>query len=120
MDTERELKAIRYLMNDVILYLYDLGVKLDAINPPKRPYKMCDPNVSGDSIKFDLFTIPKDKYQQLIDKYGVDTINLACVKLDEFIKINEYIPYKTAYNSLTHKFIKDVLFDKIREKENEV
>lgn len=118
MNTENELKAIRYLLNDLILYVYDLRVKLDELAPSKRKYTMGEPNRTGDSIAFDLFSIPKNKYKDLVDKYGVDVINLACVKLDEFIKINEYIPYKNPALSLSRRFIKEVLMDKLKEKQD--
>jgi hypothetical protein len=112
MDTDTELKAIRYLLNDLILYVYDLRVKLEELSPSKRKYTMGEPNRTGDSISFDLFTIPKDRYKELVDHYGEDVVNLACVKLDEFIKLNEYIPYRTPYMSLTRRFIKEVLVDR--------
>jgi hypothetical protein len=120
MKTENELKSIRYLLNDLILYVYDLRIKLDEIAPSKRKYRMGEPNVNGSSIGFDLFSIPKDKYKTLVDKYGVDVVNEACVKLDEFVKINEYIPYRTPYNSLNRRFIKEVLFDRVTEKRKKV
>ena len=119
MDTEKELKAIRYLINNLILYVYDMRVKLDELAPSKRTYTMGEPNANGDSIKFDLFTIPKDRYKILTDKFGIDVVNEACVKLDEFIKLNDYIPYRTAYNSLNRRFIKEVLFDKVRKDKDE-
>lgn len=109
MDTETELKAIRYLINDLILYVYDLRVKLDELVPSKRKYTMGEPNANGDSIKFDLFTIPSDKYKALIDAHGIDVVNKACVKLDEFIKLNEYIPFRYPHLSLAKRFIKEVL-----------
>ena len=112
MDTDKELKAIRYLLNDLILYVYDLRVKLDDLIPSKRKYTMGEPNRTGDSIAFDLFTIPKDRYKELVEHYSEDVVNLACVKLDEFIKLNEYIPYRTPYMSLTRRFIKEVLVDR--------
>lgn len=119
MDTDKELKAIRYLLNDLILYVYDLRVKLDELAPSKRKYTMGEPNRTGDSIHFDLFSIPKNKYRDLVDRYGVDIINLACVKLDEFIKLNDYIPYKNPTLSLSRKFIKEALMDKLnKEKQN--
>lgn len=118
MNAENELKAIRYLLNDLILYVYDLRTKLDELAPTKRPYKMGEPNGSGDSIHFDLFTIPKNKYKELVDKYGIDVVNKACVKLDDFIKINEYIPYRTPIMSLGRKFIKEVLVENIKEKKD--
>lgn len=110
--TETELKAIRYLINDLILYVYDLRLKLDELAPSKRKYTMGEPNANGDSIHFDLFNIPKNRYKELIDKYGVDVVNEACVKLDEFIKMNEYIPYRTPYMSLGRRFIKEVLHER--------
>ena len=112
MDTEKELKAIRYLINNLILYVYDLRVKLEELAPSKRKYTMGEPNRTGDSITFDLFTIPKNKFKELVDRYGVDVVNEACVRLDEFIKLNEYIPYRTPYMSLGRRFIKEVLKDK--------
>lgn len=112
MDTENELKAIRYLINDLILYVYDLRVKLEELSPSKRKYTMGEPNRNGDSISFDLFTMPKDKYKELVDHHGVDVVNQACVKLDEFIKLNEYIPYRTPYMSLARRFIKEVLVER--------
>ena len=109
MDVENELKAIRYLLNDLILYVYDLRIKLDELAPSKRKYTMGEPNRTGDSLHFDLFTIPKDKYKELVDIHGIDVVNRACVKLDEFIKLNEYIPYRLPHMSLARKFIKEVL-----------
>ena len=110
-NVEVELKALRYLINDLILYVYDLRTKLDEMHPAKRKYTIGEPNRNGDSVCFDLFSMPKLKYKELIDKYGVDTVNKACVKLDEFIKLNEYIPYRTPYMSLTRRFIKEVQID---------
>lgn len=111
MNTETELKAIRYLINDLILYVYDLRVKLEELSPSKRKYTMGEPNVDGGAIAFDLFTLPKNRYKELVDRFGIDIINKACVKLDEFIKINEYIPYRTPYMSLVRRFIKEVQND---------
>ena len=118
MDTETELKAIRYLINDLILYVYDLRLKLDEIVPSKRKYAMGEPNVNGESISFDLFTMPKGKYKELIDHYGVDVVNEACVKLDNFIKVNEYVPYRTPFMSLSRRFIKEVLYDRQKKSES--
>lgn len=117
MDTEKELKAIRYLINDLILYVYDLRVKLDEIVPSKRKYTMSEPNATGDSIHFDLFSMPKDKYSELVEKYGVDIVTSACVKLDEFIKLNEYIPHRTPQMALGRRFIKEALVEKVKEGE---
>ena len=113
MNTENELKALRYLINDLILYVYDLRIKLDEIVPTKRQYTMREPNANGSALGFDLFQIPKDKYSSLVEKYGIDTVNKACVKLDEFIKINEYIPFKSPYHALCRRFIKEVLEEEI-------
>lgn len=112
MDIEKELRAIRYLINDLILYNYDVRVRLDELAPKKRKYKIGgEPNPNGTSIKFDLFTIPKDKYDSLLDKYGVDVVNTACVKLDEFIKVNDYVPFGNASSALSRRFIKEAQFD---------
>lgn len=118
MDIETEIKAIRYLINDLILYTYGLHVKLDTLINKKREYSVPEPNVNGNDIAFDLFTIPKKRYEELIEQYGIDIINKACTRLDEFVKINQYIPYKNAYQSLKNKFIKEELFD--REKKRSV
>lgn len=115
MDTETELKALRYLINDLILYVYDVRLKLEDIAPSKRKVKVGEPNLTGDSIAFDLFSMPKGKYKALIDKYGTDVINKACVKLDDFIKLNGYVPYKLPHLSLSRRFIKEVLFDKVNK-----
>lgn len=112
MDIETEIKAIRYLINDLILYTYGLHVKLDTLTNKKREYSVQEPNVNGNDIAFDLFTIPKKRYEELIEQYGIDIVNKACVRLDEFVKIKQYIPYKNAYQSLKNKFIKEELFDR--------
>lgn len=109
MTIENELKALRYLINDLILYIYDLRVKLDEISPSNRKYKTREPNPNGDTIGFDLFNLKRKQYDDLINKYGVDAVNKACVKLDEFVKINEYIPYGNASNALDKRFIKEVI-----------
>lgn len=118
MSVEDELKAIRYLINDLILYTYDMRVRLDALAPTKRKYKIGgEPNANGNSIKFDLFSIANEKYNNLLDKYGVDIVTSACVKLDEFIKINEYVPFGNAGSALDRRFIKEALFDYNKKKE---
>lgn len=116
MDTETEIKAIRYLINDLILYTYGLHTKLDTLIDKKREYNVPEPNVNGNDIAFDLFTIPKKRYEELIEQYGVDIINKSCTRLDEFVKIHQYIPYRTAYNSLKQKFIKEELFDREKDR----
>jgi hypothetical protein len=119
MTVENELKALRYLINDLILRVYDVSVRLDDISPKKRVYVMGEPNANGSSLGYDLFSLPKDKYQSLIDRYGVDVVNEACVRLDEFIKINEYVPFGKPYFALTRKFIKEVLAKRGKDKTNE-
>ena len=109
MEIENELRALRYLINNLILYVYDLRTKLEEISPSKRGYQYAEPNINSNSIAFDLFTIPKEKYNSLVEQFGVDVVTRACSMLDEFIKINHYLPYKTPYNSLRIKFIRDVL-----------
>lgn len=116
MKTEDELKALRYLINDLILYVYDLRIKLDEIAPSKRKYTMREPNVDGSAIAFDLFQLPRKSYDNLIAKYGVDIVNKACVKLDEFIKINEYIPFGRCQFALSRRFIKEVLKDELERR----
>lgn len=113
MKVEDELKALRYLINDLILYVYDLRVKLDEISPTKRKYTMREPNADGSAIGFDLFQVPKVSYDRLVDKYGIDIVNKACVKLDEFIKINQYIPYGKCQFALGRRFIKEVLKEEL-------
>lgn len=119
MDIETEIKAIRYLINDLILYTYGLHVKLDTLTDKKREYNVPEPNVNGNDIAFDLFTIPKKRYEELIEQYGIDIVNRACTRLDEFVKVNQYIPYKNAYQSLKNKFIKDELFDREKQRRSD-
>lgn len=118
MKVEDELKALRYLINDLIIYVYDLRVKLDEISPSKRKYTMREPNVNGSTIAFDLFQLPRTSYDNLINKYGVDIVNKACVKLDEFIKINQYIPYGRSQFALGRRFIKEVLKDELDKQQS--
>lgn len=118
MDIEAEIKAIRYLINDLILYTYGLHVKLDTLTNKKKEYNVPEPNVNGNDVAFDLFTIPRKRYNELIEQYGYDIINKACVRLDEFVKVNQYIPYKNTYSALKNKFIKDELFDREKKRES--
>lgn len=122
MDIETELKAIRYLINDLILYVYDLRTKLETISPTKeKSYKeIPEPNRNGDDVAFDLFSIPKGRYKELIEMYGEDIVVNACAKLDNFVKLNNYIPYRTGYNSLKQRFIKEVLFEREQERKKEI
>lgn len=106
-----ELKSIRYMLNNLILRVWDLQQQVEIITQPKREYKISEPNVGGNDIAFDLFTLPRKKYEEFIDKYGVDIISKACCKLDEFIRINEYIPHRTASNALSRVFIKQILIE---------
>ena len=116
MKVEDELKALRYLINDLILYVYDVRVKLDELAPSKRKYTMREPNANGSALAFDLFQLPQDKYNQLVEKYGIDIVNKACVKLDEFIKINQYLPYGKPQFALSRRFIKEVLKEELDER----
>lgn len=113
MNTDNELRALRYLINDLILAVYDVRVKLDELAPTKRKYTMREPNANGSALAFDLFQLPQDKYNNLVDQYGVDIVNRACVKLDEFIKINQYIPYGKPQFALGRRFIKEVLKEEL-------
>lgn len=112
---ELELRSIRYLINNLSLQVFDLREKLEDIKPSTRPYTLPTPNNSGDDIKFDLFSLPKEKYQRLCDVYGIDTVSKACCRLDRYIKDNEHIPYKYPNIALERKFIKDVLADDRKE-----
>lgn len=115
MKVEDELRALRYLINDLIIYVYDLRVKLDELAPTKRKYTMREPNVNGSTIGFDLFQVPKVSYDNMVNKYGIDVVNKACVKLDEFIKLNQYIPYGKCQFALSRRFIKEVLKEELDE-----
>ena len=117
MEIENELKALRYLINDLILYVYDMRTKLEEISPSKKKYIMREPNAKGDSVAFDLFSIPKKAYSDLIERYGVDIVNKACVKLDEFIKINQYMPFGRPQFALGRRFIKEVLKEELDDRQ---
>ena len=112
MDTEKELKAIRYLLNDLILSVYNLSIAVNELTPDKRKRKLIDPNADGNTIGFDLFSIKKETYDDMVNTYGVDVVNSACVKLDEFIKVNQYTPYGAPSHALRRKFIKEVLYER--------
>lgn len=105
MSVENELKAIRYLINNLILSIYDMRIKLDEIKPSKRKCNISDPNSGGDTLGFDLFNMSKKQHEMLVDKYGIDRVNKACVKLDEFIKVNGYIPHGTPFRAIDKQFI---------------
>lgn len=112
MDIEKELKAIRYLLNDIILSIYNLNVAVNELTPDKKQRKLRDPNAGGNTIAFDLFAIKKEVFDDLVNTYGIDIVNQACVKLDEFIKVNQYTPYGAPTHALRRKFIKEVLYDR--------
>ena len=112
MDTEKELKAIRYLLNDLILSVYNLSIAVNDLTPDKRKRKLIDPNADGNTIGFDLFSIKKETYDDMVNTYGIDVVNSACVKLDEFIKVNQYTPYGAPSHALRRKFIKEVLYER--------
>jgi len=118
MNIAHELKALRYLLNDLILQVYDLRIKLEDIEPSKLKYKLVEPNIDGKSISFDMFSIDKDRYNSLVEQFGIDVVNRAVVRLDEFVKINNYIPFKQPVMSLRRKFIKEILFED-KQKESE-
>lgn len=108
MSTENELKALRYLINNLILSMYDVRLKLDEIKPSARKNKLPEPNVGGSSVGFDLFSLSKKQHDMLVEKYGVDRVSQACVKLDEFIKLNEYVPDGSPFRAIEKRFIKEV------------
>lgn len=115
MNVENELKSLRYLVNNLILSVYDMRLKINDLLPPKRRTLIPEVNVNGNAVKFDLFLLSKKQYDSLVDKYGVDVVTKACVKLDEFIKLNDYIPFKIPHLSLSRKFIKEVIAEDNKE-----
>ena len=108
---ELELRGIRYLINNLTLQIFDLREKLEDIKPSTRPYTLPTPNNSGDDVKFDMFSMSRDRYARLCDKYGVDIVNRGCARLDSYIRDKEHIPYKHPNIALERKFIKDILFE---------
>ena len=97
-----ELKSIRYMLNNLILRVWDLQQQVEIITQPKREYKISEPNVGGNDIAFDLFTLPRKKYEEFIDKYGVDITKEG--------KVYATIPRETeremviVHNGVEHKF----------------
>lgn len=103
---ELELSSLKYLIHNMYLMLYNIH---DEVFKTKTHRPITTINESGKDISFDLFTIPLDKYNRLIELYGNDVVIQSCCLLDNFIKENNYIPYKSAYTSLKNKFIREVL-----------
>ena len=99
-----EIRALRYTMNNILVGLYDVQLRLNNIKPIKMEYALTDYNAAGKTVSFDLFTLTKEQYQKLLDKYGVDVVHKACVKLDNFIKTEGYIPFRTPAMALGRRF----------------
>ena len=117
MDTERELQGIRYLLNELLLHVYDMGVRIDTIAPlPEAPYTVRhrEPNNNGKTVSFDLFQVPREIYDKMVTQYGLDVMNRACVALDNYIKLNGRLPAKTATSSLRR-----IVIPKVRQKMKE-
>ena len=91
-------------MNNILVGLYDVQLRLNNIKPIKMEYDLTDYNADGKTLSFDLFTLTKEQYQKLLDKYGVDVVHKACVKLDNFIKTEGYIPFRTPAMALGRRF----------------
>ena len=87
---ELELRGIRYLINNLTLQIFDLREKLEDIKPSTRPYTLPTPNNSGDDVKFDMFSMSRDRYTRLCDKYGIDIVNRGCSRLDSYIRDKEH------------------------------
>ena len=111
MSTAEELKAIRYLINDLILYVYDLRTRLEVVLPKDIKPLVEEPNVNGKTIAFDLFTLNLKQYNNLVRRHGIDIVNRACARLDEYIKINEGVPFGKPYIALRKQFIPEVILD---------
>lgn len=85
---------------------------LREISHSKTKPKMAIPNVGGEDIKFDCFSMTKATYNSLVNRYGMDVVASSCVRLDDFIRENTYIPYRTPKNALESKFIKEELLSR--------
>lgn len=115
MNTADELKAIRYLINDLILYVYDLRTRLEVVLPKDVKPLVAEPNIDGSSISFDLFSLGIRQYNNLVRRHGIDVVNRACARLDEYIKINEGVPFGKPYIALRKQFIPEVILDDDRK-----
>lgn len=113
-----EVKTNRYLLNNIALSLFETNKKLDIIlkdlNKNKdHESKPLKPIPKHEAVKFELFAINESKYKQLIEEYGVDVVNKACVMLDDFIRDNGYIPHRTPYQALKKVLIVEALKSKL-------
>ena len=81
----------------------------------KTKPRMAIPNMDGRDLKFDCFSISEANYKELVEKYGMDVVAGACVRLDEFIREHSYVPYKAPKRALDSKFIKEELVARAKE-----
>ena len=56
-----ELRALRYTMNNILVGLYDVQLRLNNIKPIKMEYDLTDYNADGKTVSFDLFTLTKEQ-----------------------------------------------------------
>lgn len=114
---ELELNSIRYLINNLIFSNYELNRKLDLLlekeNKQLQSKPKPRPKTMEKDIAFDLFSIKESQYQKLIDKFGVDITSKCCLALDNFIRKNEFMPYKNAYESINRIIALNVMRDEI-------
>lgn len=92
-----ELKSIRYLINNIIILLFDIKKLLalllakENIKIPKE--KKTKHEVIYDGIKFDMFELNQTQYNALVNEFGYDITCRACAMLDDYIRDKGYTPY---------------------------
>ena len=86
-----ELKSIRYLINNIIVLLFDIKKLLtlllakENIKLPKEKKKAKD-EVIQDGIKFDMFELNQSQYYALLGEFGYDITCRACAMLDDYVR----------------------------------
>lgn len=113
-----ELKSIRYLINNIIVLLFDIKKLLtlllakENIKLPKEKKKTRD-EVIQDGIKFDMFELNQTQYNALLGEFGYDITCRACAMLDDYVRDKGYVPYGKPALALRKVMIVHALKEKL-------
>lgn len=94
-----EVLTFKYLLKNIVYAIHDLNMKVDllldehGIGYNRKQLHVLPMSDKGNDIYFDMFSLTKIQYSNLIDEYGLDLTTQCCVALDDFIRDKGYIPY---------------------------
>lgn len=119
-----EVMTFKYLLKNITFAINDLNYKMDLLLqknklvPDDKRYLTPLADKSND-IFFDMYSISKDKYEKLVNEFGLDVTVKCCIALDDYVRDKGYMPYGNPSSAIKRIISINVMKDRELEKSYE-